>query len=223
MRRLRGGWLILGALLAAGGAAPSAEAEDRSVTIIEGVPEPVSPKPNPPSMPPTALQALRTDNPAGLHLEILPGADLGVGTDVAFHVQTAKAGYLILIDVSADNRATQIYPNVLSLARQLKKPANANLIKPGMTAVVPDPRNPLAQFTFRTEPPLGQGIIVAVLSEEPVQLVDLPELPAAPSSPQDAVDTLSRSIKSLMVARPDQPGAFATAAWSLSAVSYSIR
>ncbi len=90
--------MALAGLLVAG--AGAAVAEDRSVTIIEGVPEPVPETPLPPD---SALPKaeLRSDNPAHLTIDILPNAELRVGTEIAFRIGTAKPGYLVLVDINA--------------------------------------------------------------------------------------------------------------------------
>jgi hypothetical protein len=204
------------------GCSKTAFAEERSVTIIEGVPEPIQPVP-PVAAPAPMLMPLRTQNPAGIHLDILPGAILPVGVDVAFRVSTQTPGYLVLVDINAESKITQIYPNVMSLARKQGKGAVTNLIKPGRTMTVPDLKNPLARFTFRTELPRGKGVIVAILSEQPVQLIDLPELPPSLADLQASVDYLDKSVRTLQVTQADTPGKFDAGTWSLAAVEYVIK
>ena len=231
-KRLRTAGLA-GLMCLAGAANLPAQAEDRSVTIIEGMPEP-SPQLNapdappsqtdaPPSTPEPATAAIHTSNGAGLSLDLVPGAVLPVGTDVLFHVATQKQGYLILVDINADRVATQIYPNVMSLAQTKQKQALTNLVKPGVSVSIPDLKNPLGRFTFRTEPPLGRGVIVAMLSERPVQLVDLPELSSALASPQAYVDALDGAVRKLLVSDAKAPGKFAAGDWSLAAVEYVVK
>ena len=98
---------IIAACLCA--AAPELSAADRSVTIIEGVEE-QPPRPEP--LPPTAasLTDIKTDNPAGLELAILPNGVLQLGTRVAFTVSTQRPGYLVLVDINAAGTLTQIFP-----------------------------------------------------------------------------------------------------------------
>ena len=153
--------------------APQVSAADRSVTIIEGVEEP-PPQPEPP--PPTAapLTEIKTDNPAGLELAILPNGLLHLGTRVAFTVSTQRPGYLVLVDINAAGTLTQIFPNMLSLSRTGGNVAAANLLKPGVPLSVPNLKNPLAHFIFTADLPRGTGAIVAILSDRPVQIIDLP-------------------------------------------------
>jgi len=84
------GTLVMGGL---------ALAEDRSVKVIEGVPELV-PAPDPAQQPdPTPTE--KAQNPAGVAVEVLPGLELKLGSRIAFRVTTQKPGYLLLVDVDA--------------------------------------------------------------------------------------------------------------------------
>ena len=62
----------------------------------------------------TALGAIPIDNkaanPAEVSVELLPGLDVAVGAKVSFRVTTKKAGYVVLVDVDADGKLTQIFP-----------------------------------------------------------------------------------------------------------------
>jgi hypothetical protein len=197
-------------------------AEDRSVVIIEGAPEPVPSKPLPPDFP-LPMGELKTDNAAGLTVDILPNADLRVGTELAFRISTRKPGHLVLVDINAQGRISQIYPNVASLSRYQGTAIATNFIKPGSLVRVPDIKNPLASFTFKAEPPRGNGVIIAVLSESPVQIIDLPESSADITEPQAQVDYLGNAIRSLKIARADEPGQFEPGVWSFAAKRYSIK
>lgn len=201
--------------------APQVSAADRSVTIIEGVEEP-PPQPEPP--PPTAapLTEIKTDNPAGLELAILPNGLLHLGTRVAFTVSTQRPGYLVLVDINAAGTLTQIFPNMLSLSRTGGNVAAANLLKPGVPLSVPNLKNPLAHFIFTADLPRGTGAIVAILSDRPVQIIDLPEIPDAPLAIQAAVDALETSVSSLKIASAGEDGKFTQGSWSYAAMPYRI-
>lgn len=226
------GLAVLMALLPALTAA-TAHAEDRSVTIIEGAPEPPAelappaeaapPLPAPtPDQADAPLTLLNTANPAGVKIDILPGPALAVGTDVVFKVTTQRPGYLVLVDINAEKTASQIYPNIMSLAKNSAQRGVTNLLKPGASVSIPDLKNPFARFTFRTEPPLGRGIIVAILSEQPVQLIDLPEL-TTDAGPQAAIDSLDQGLRKLLVADTGHAGQFHQGTWSLAAVEYLVK
>ena len=211
--------LALGVLVAAG--VPAAAAE-RSVTIIEGIEEPL-PKPMPPPADAVPLVPLKTENPAGMALNILPNGILPVGTKIAFSVSTQRVGYLILVDINAAGRWTQIYPNMLSLSRAAGDVATANMIRPGPPATIPNSRNPLARFVFTADPPLGNGAIMAILSDRPVQIIDLPEAPSTPLNLQTAIDSLSQSIAALKIATTTTGEAFSSGVWSFAAAPYAIK
>lgn len=208
-------WLCrLGLLAACIGTVAPLRAGDRSVTIIEGVEEPPPPEPPP--------AEIRTDNPAGVEVAILPNGILHLGTRVAFTVTTQRPGYLVLVDINAAGTLTQIFPNMLSLSRTGGKVASANLIKPGAPLTVPNLKNPLARFVFTADLPRGDGAIVAILSDRPVQIIDLPETPVAPRAVQAAVDALETSVSSLKIASAVTDGKFAPGTWSYAAVPYRI-
>ncbi len=194
-------------------------AGDRSVTWIEGQPDP-APAPLPAPSGATPLVSLRTENPAGMRIDILPNANLRVGMKIAFKVSTRQTGYLVLVDIDADGKLTQIYPNVMSLSRSSSNMTEANLIKPETPIIIPNPKNPLARFVFTADPPTGNGAIVAILSDKPVQIIDLPE----PSSlgAQASIDALYQSVLSLKIASSDGSGKFIRGTWSFGAAPYVI-
>ena len=215
----RSAWL--GSLVFAALAATSAFAQDRGVNVFEGASELKAPAPPGPSTEPSGL---RTDNKAGVRLSIHPGTILPLGTNVTFDVATVKAGYLLLVDINAERQVTQIYPNIDSLVRtNTGKTLLTNLIQPGTVLSVPNLKNPLAQFEFKADRPIGRGVIVAILSEQPVQVIDLPELPSSVSGSQESVDFLDKSIRGLMVAEASKPGDFRSNNWSLVATEYIIK
>ncbi len=215
-------WLRhLGLVAACLCAASPLSAADRSVTIIEGVEEP-PPQAEPPPPAIAALTEIKTDNPAGLNLAILPNGLLHIGTRVAFTVATQRPGYLVLVDINAAGTLTQIFPNMLSLSRTGGNVAAGNLITPGVPLTVPNLKNPLAHFVFTADLPRGSGAIVAILSDRPVQIIDLPETPDAPRAIQAAVDALQTSVSHLKIAAAGEDGKFAQGSWSFVAVSYRI-
>lgn len=200
-----------------------AGAGDRSVTILEGIDEPAAPA-GPVS--PGALTvpvALTTQNPAGVTLAILPGTDLPLGTHIAFGVSTRRPGYLVIVDINAEGRITQIFPNMMSLSQVSGDVASANLIKPGPALTVPNNKSPLARFTFTADEPRGSGAIVAMLSDRPVQLIDLPDVPPSAGGLQATVDALDAAVAELKIASAGDANAFARSSWSFAAVPYAIR
>ncbi|MCW6506733.1 DUF4384 domain-containing protein [Lichenifustis flavocetrariae] len=208
----------LGALLAAG---QPLQAADRSVTILEGVEEP-PPDAAPPPAGAAPLTALKTENPAGVVLNILPNGNLHLGAQIALTVSTQRPGFIVIVDINAEGRWTQIYPNMLSLSRTAGDVATANLIRPGSPVTIPNLTSPLARFVFKADPPRGNGAIVAILSDRPVQIIDLPETPASPTNLQAAVDALAQSVIGLKIASSKDARSFSPGVWSFAAAPYTI-
>jgi hypothetical protein len=213
------------ALLCAAAVIGPALAGVRILDTAPQAPAPLAPTP-PPSEPVTAAPGvelgkdeLKADNPAGLSIEILPRADLPVGAHVTFKVTSRKRGYLMLVDVDAAGKLTQIYPNQNSLTRRVRD--NSNLIRPGRAVMVPDKDNPLAGFEFVASPPEGVAMIVAVLSDRAVQVIDLPDVPRQFTGQAAALDYLTALAKSLRI--PDESGDLEEAKWSFDAKFYRIR
>jgi hypothetical protein len=181
----------------------SGTAEDRSIKIIEGMLEPM-PGISPPAAAATPAIGLKAKNLAGVTVEVLPGVDLQVGTKIAFRDSTRRPGNLLLVDIDASDKLTHIYPNVLSLARATGGAVDSNLIEPGSVVTIPDANNPLARFEFLAAPPLGVGMVVAILSDISVQMIDLPDLLSSITGQQAAVDYFHTVAQSLKIASVDK-------------------
>jgi secreted trypsin-like serine protease len=177
-----------------------------------------------PSSTPEAVQAtLGAENPAGVSLEILPGDDIAVGQKIAFRVQTKKPGYLVLIDVDASGKLTQIWPNRHSMATPKGEKPTANLLKAGRVLTVPDMGNPFAGFEYVAEPPSGNGMVVAVVSDQPVQVIDLPDMPVTLGGQRAALDYVYRLAQSLRITPADEAGRVVQPKWSFASKPYTIR
>ena len=114
---------------------------------------------------------------------------------------------------------TQIYPNNLSL----KAPdQEANFLKGGVTKTIPEPHSN-ANFQFVTSPPLGVGMVVAILSDKPVQMVDLPDVPAAIAGQAAALDYVRDTTRTLKILPSDDKGTIQEAKWSFATQFYAIR
>jgi hypothetical protein len=130
---------------------------------------------------------LKIPNPAGLAMQILPGPDIAVGSQVSFQVSSKKAGYLILVDVETTGKLVQIYPNPMSLMLPGGVRENANFLRPGKPVRIPDRENPYSGFEFVASPPTGTAMVVAILGDRQVQLVDLPDVPGSLAGSASAV------------------------------------
>ena len=165
--------------------------------------------------------SIRAENAAGLDLAILPDIELASGSKVTFRIATRKPGYLILVDVDAAGKLTQIYPNRHTLQTRESR-EQLNLIKPGQAITIPRRDDPFAGFEFVASPPAGVAMIVAILSDRPVHLVDLPDV-APPQSGQASFDQLFAVARQLRIAREDQPGTLQEPKWSFDAKLYVVR
>ncbi|KYK44857.1 hypothetical protein A1D31_11595 [Bradyrhizobium liaoningense] len=159
-------------------------------------------------------------NAASVSLEILPGLTVDVGGKVSFGVTAKKAGYLILVDVDADGRMSQIFPTPELLEQSDGR--DINLVKPGVQFVVPTPAGRQRGFEYVVAPPTGSAVMVAILSERRVQLLDLPDLPRKLQDQADTLSYLSAWTRELRV--PDgSSGKLVPSNWSFDVKSYSIR
>jgi len=158
-----------------------------------------------------------TNNLAGLRLDLNGGGTFKVSDKLVLKVTSQKPGYLVIMDIAADGRITQIYPNVISLVAEGKKAGEANYLTPGSSVLVPDPNSPLTNFDFVAAPPLGGGLLVAMLSDKPVQIVDLPDAPPT-AQKLEYVQQATRSLK----ITPAGGGPLLDPKWSFDAKAYTI-
>jgi hypothetical protein len=170
-----------------------------------------------------ALQSnVKVANAAAVAVDIIPGPNIAVGSRVSFRISTKKAGYLILVDVDAAGKLTQIYPNPISLLANSAGRQNANYLKPGKSVLIPNPADPFAGFEFVAAAPFGTAMVVAILSDRPVQLVDLPDIPDSLTGQASAVAFLTKLAGDLRIPEGDG-GRLQEARWSFDAKFYAIR
>lgn len=204
MKRSGLGGLVLVFVLAA--SESHAEGKVRAVTVIG----PVQPR------------AATLANAANVSIEILPTPRIEVGQKLEVKVSATKPGYLILLDVDATGKVTQIYPNLHSMQIPQGASVTSNLLQPGQPVLVPDPRNPFAHFEFVAEPPSGRGMIVALLSTKPVQVVDVPDVPQDRLDNEAAAEFLQQAAGELKIAPQDRKAGLVDPQWSFAATGYSI-
>ena len=172
---------------------------------------------------PAAPGATTAPNPAGLTIEFAQGNEVNAGERVVIVVSSKKPGYLILLDVDAGGKTQQIYPNLQSMRMPKGAGDDANRIRPGKPVRIPDPLSLIANFEFVAEQPLGPGMIVALMSPRPVQLVDLPDVPADALGSPAAVDFIYAAARELRIAGRDEAAPLLDPQWSLAAQFYYIR
>jgi len=187
-----------------------------SVTILPDVPE----APAITRLPGISLATLellnsniKVENPAGLSVDLVPKLEVPAGSKIGFRVATRRAGYLILLDVDANGRLTQIFPDPTAATRGLRD--TINLIKPQRG-------RPYAGFEFVAEPPAGVAMVVGLLSDKPVQVVDLPDTPPPAFAPANALKYVRDQARTLKVADPDG-GPLAQLNWSIDGKFYLIK
>jgi hypothetical protein len=145
---------------------------------------------------------VKIDNAAGVSLDLIPNLEVIAGSKVGFRITTKKQGYLILLDVDASGKLTQIFPNTAAVTRGMRDAPN--LIRPGRPLTIPQLGTPYAGFEFVAEPPAGVAMVVALLSDKPVQVVDLPDAPPPAFAPGDTLKYVRDQTRTLKV--PSQDG-----------------
>jgi len=224
------------------------------VPVVAAPPEPGEPALKAPG-PPVELGSLRgkvkVANPADLSVVILPGQEVPAGTRISFMVTSKRSGYLILVDVDAGGKLTQIYPNPISLMRAsaiggtppparnshrvrgtsaTEDPARrkerdgrkpSNFVRARRPVVIPDPDDPYAGFEFIATAAAGPSMVVAMLSDRPVQLIDLPDLPAEVAGQASALTYLSNLAADLKIPQGDG-GKLDSVTWSFDASVYAV-
>jgi hypothetical protein len=196
---------------------------DRSVRVIEDldpVARPVVPK-APAPLPDNADPDAKTNNSAGLSIEVLPVTDVPAGEKMAFRISTRKAGFLVLVDVDSEGKLAQIYPNMLTLSDPKGIDAKANFITPQSPVTVPA-AGARENFEFVASPPVGVGMIVAILSDKPLQIVDLPDVPLALAGQSGAADFVRENASALTIVSADMGGKIKVPKWSIATAFYAI-
>jgi hypothetical protein len=199
------------------------ETLDRSVRVIEEAAPVAQPglskrsAPLPDNVDPDA----KVNNSAGLSIEVVPETDVQVGAKMAFRVATRKAGFLVLVDVDSEGKLAQIYPNMLTLSGSKGIDANSNFITPQIPVMVPA-AGAMEKFEFIASPPVGVGMIVAILSDEPLQIVDLPDVPTALAGQSGAADFVRENARALKIVSADIGGQIKVPKWSIATAFYGI-
>lgn len=179
-------------------------------------------RPNEPD-PAELSSAIKVPDPAGLSVQIISGPEIAAGSPVSFEITTKKPGYLILVDVNAAGKAVQIYPNPMSLMQPKEVREKANFIRPGRTVHLPDRTNPYSGFELVASPPRGTAMVVALLSERPVQLLDLPDLPSPAVGGVAAVEDFVKFADALRIPNRGEDGGLEDAHWSFAVTAYAVR
>jgi hypothetical protein len=194
-----------------------------SVTILPDAPEGQEAT-RAPDISPLRLELLnatiKVENPAGVSVDLIPKLEVPAGSKIGFRIATKKIGYLILLDVDASGKLTQIFPNPTAAAHGLRDATN--LIKPGRPLTIPQLGTPYAGFQFVADPPAGIAMVVALLSDKAVQVVDLPDTPPPAFAPGDTLKYVRDQARTLKVANPEG-GRLEQPNWSIDGKFYLIK
>ena len=98
----------------------------------------------------------------GVRLGITQGTRLEVGTELEVVVTSPRDGYLVLLDIDALGDMVQIFPNEISHSGAT--PAQVTAGEPTRVPRAGDP------FRLRVSPPVGAGMLVAIVSDATPQL-----------------------------------------------------
>jgi hypothetical protein len=100
---------------------------------------------------------------------------------------------------------------------------NLNFLRPGKPFRIPDRDNAYAGFNFIASPPTGTAMVIAILSDRPVQMVDLPDVPLSMLGSASAIDYLAKMAGGLRIPDPNGSGRLEEPHWSFDAKFYAIR
>ncbi|MGO8390375.1 trypsin-like serine protease [Rhizobium ruizarguesonis] len=164
---------------------------------------------------------LKSDNEAGVAVDVLPGTAVSIGDKVAMRVSTKKSGYLILVDIDASGKLTQLFPNKRSMGLKPSAKSGDNRLDPARPVVVPDARNPYTGFEYVVEGPAGVGMVVAILSDKPIEVLDLPDVPTPLVGQRAAFNYVYDLARSLRIVGDDETSA--QGKWSFDSKFYRVR
>ena len=159
-------------------------------------------------------------NTANVSLQMSPDQSVSVGTKISFLVTTKKPGYLLLVDIDAGGKMSQIFPSPEMIVQSQE--AAKNFIKPGAELLIPNSEAKKRGFEYVITPPLGEAAVVAILSDRRVQIIDLPD--NTPKQPTEA-ETISHLTEWTSKLRVPDPGTgkLQPSNWSFDIKKYSIK
>ena len=159
-------------------------------------------------------------NTANVSLQMSPDQSVSVGTKISFRVTTKKPGYLLLVDIDAGGKMSQIFPSPEMIVQSQE--AATNFIKPGAELLIPNSEAKKRGFEYVITPPLGEAAVVAILSDRRVQIIDLPD--DTPKQPTEAeiISYLTEWTSKLRVPDPGT-GKLQPSNWSFDIKKYSIK
>ncbi len=151
---------------------------------------------------------LVAQNPARLAIQILPSGRFRLGQEMRFRITSQQEGHLLVVDLNAAGELSQVYP-----LDQGAVGAIDNRLRPGRALTLPEPRSGIR---FAATEPTGTGRLVAILTEEAVDLEDLPAAGQGAGAGKDPVTRILEGLSRL------QSGGSASPSWSLTQAEYVI-
>lgn len=100
-----------------------------------------------------------------ISLSILPGNVHNIGDEVQFRITSSVDGYLTLFDLTAENELVLLFPT-----DEDRTHGKTGRIKGKSPLTVPDPSY---GFTFEAQAPTGKGSLLAIVTEDQVDLESL--------------------------------------------------
>jgi hypothetical protein len=159
-------------------------------------------------------------NTANVSLQMSPDRSVSVGTKISFRVTTKRAGYLLLVDIDAGGKMSQIFPSPEMIAQSQE--AATNFIKPGGELLIPNSEAKKRGFEYVITPPLGEAAVVAILSDRRVQIIDLPDSALKQRTEAETISYLTEWTSKLRVPDPGT-GKLQPSNWSFDIKQYSIK
>jgi hypothetical protein len=200
---------------------PDNPSRERPVKVLPGTPDNAADAPSVSAADLASINlSMKTDNSAGLTLDIIPGGEVIAGSKIGFRFTTKKQGYLILLNVDAEGKLSQIFPEAPTEAGAVRD--EPCLVKPGKPLIIPQLGSPYATFEFIAEPPAGVAMFVALLSDKPVQLVDLPNAPPPAFAPANTLKYVRDQTLTLVVPSREN-NQLERPKWSFDGKAYLIR
>ncbi len=152
-------------------------------------------------------------NDADVVIELTPGRTLKLGQEFRISVTSKRKGKLILLDVNSKGQVTQLIPN--DIMAQNGKDRD---IVPGRKITIPDD---YYGFAFAAGEPLGEGKLLAIVTEDDVplgQLLDANRAIAVVPNSEEFVSELASNL--LQVHSQGEKNR--AVRWSLGALGYKI-
>ena len=177
--------------------------------------EPAKPPVSPPASP-------RLTNHVGLSLILSPSSEPPLGSKLTFEVSARKKGYILLFDVDANGKLTQIYPNFFSMAKgEGGGVGESNQISAMAPVAIPGPN--ATGYEFVASPPTGVGMTLAIFSETPLEMIDLPDVPSDLVGKAEEATFVQQAADGLQIVSPDARDGFQKPNFSYAAQYYVIQ